>query len=193
MPTAQRNFTDPEARIMKDGATKEFVQGYNAQIAVDGHAQVIVACGVTQAAPDVGQFVPMLEQVIQRCGQPPVTVTADAGYFSAANLTAPALAGIDCYVPPDRQTRDREPTPGRSRQNAVSEAMRAKLRTPAGRAIYALRKTLPEPVFGQIKEGRGFRRFWLRGVQKVTGEWALICLTHNLLKLFRARGCPAPA
>ena len=192
-PTAQRNFTDPESRIMKDGATKAFVQGYNAQIAVDGHAQVIVACGVTQAAPDVGQFVPVLEQVRQQCGQLPVTVSADAGYFSEANLTAPQLAGIDCYVPPDRHTRGREPTPGRSPQHAVSQAMRAKLQTPAGRAIYALRKTLPEPVFGQIKEARGFRRFWLRGVQKVTGEWAMICLTHNLLKLFRARVCPAPA
>jgi len=192
-PPAQRNFTDPESRIMKDGATKEFVQGYNAQAAVDGHAQVIVACAVTQQAADVGQFVPMLEAVAGNVGQFPAIVTADAGYFSEANLTAPSLAGIECYVPPDRQQHRGEPTPSPSRQNAVSQAMRAKLQTATGRAIYALRKMIVEPVFGQIKEARGMRRFWLRGVRNVRGEWTVICLTHNLLKLFRARACPAPA
>ena len=191
-PTAQRNFTDPESRIMVDGATKEFVQGYNAQAAVDSHAQVIVACGVTQAAGDVGQFVPMLEQAIGHVGQPPVHVTADAGYFSEANLTAPQFAGIDFYVPPDRSPHTRTVLAGRSRQGPFSEAMRSKLQTAAGRAVYARRKTIPEPVFGQIKQARGFRRFWLRGLRKVGAEWALICLTHNLLKLFRAQTCPAP-
>lgn len=191
-PTAQFNFTDPESRIMKDGATKGFVQAYNAQLAVDGAAQVIVACAVTQAATDVEQFVPLLTQVTQNVGQAPAVALADAGYFSEANLTAPALATIECYVPPDRQAHSGVWTPGRSR-HAVSEQMRAKLQTAAGRAIYARRKTLPEPVFGQIKEARGFRRFWLRGVRKARAEWAVICLTHNLLKLFRARACPAPA
>ena len=191
-PTAQFNFTDPESRIMKDGATKGFVQAYNAQLAVDGEAQVIVACAVTQAATDVEQFVPLLTQVTQNVGQAPAVALADAGYFSEANLTAPALATIECYVPPDRQAHSGVWTPGRSR-HAVSEQMRAKLQTAAGRAIYARRKTLPEPVFGQIKEARGFRRFWLRGVRKARAEWAVICLTHNLLKLFRARACPAPA
>lgn len=192
-PTAQRNFTDPESRIMVDGATKEFVQGYNAQAAVDSQAQVIVACGVTQAAADVGQFVPMLEQIAAHLGRLPVQVTADAGYFSEPNLTAPQFAGIDFYVPPDRQPHGRVAAAGRSRQGAFSDAMRTKLQTAAGRAVYARRKTIPEPVFGQIKQGRGFRRFWLRGVGKVRGEWGLICLTHNLLKLFRARPCLAPA
>jgi transposase len=191
-PTAQFNFTDPESRIMKDGATQGFVQAYNAQLAVDGEAQVIVACAVTQAATDVEQFVPLLTQVTQNVGQAPAVALADAGYFSEANLTAPELATIECYVPPDRQTHRGTWTPGRSR-HPVSEQMRAKLQTPAGRAIYARRKTLPEPVFGQIKEARGFRRFWLRGVRNVRAEWAMICLTHNLLKLFRARVCPAPA
>src|SRR5712692_5713149 len=175
-PTAQRNFTDPESRIMVDGATKEFVQGYNAQ-----------------AAADVGQFVPMLEQAIGNVGQPPVQVTADAGYFSEANLTAPQFAAIEFYVPPDRHPHSREASAGRNRQGPFSEAMRRKLQTAAGRAVYARRKTIPEPVFGQIKQGRGFRRFWLRGVRKVRGEWTLICLTHNLLKLFRARLAPVPA
>jgi hypothetical protein len=192
-PTAQRNFTDPESRIMVDGATKEFVQGYNAQAAVDSQAQVIVACGVTPAAADVGQFVPMLDQVAAHLGHWPAQVTADAGYFSEANLTAPQFAAIDFYVPPDRQPHGRAAAAGRNRQGAFSDAMRAKLQTAAGRAVYARRKTIPEPVFGQIKQGRGFRRFWLRGVDKVRGEWGLICLTPNLLKLFRARTCPAPA
>src|SRR5882672_8454474 len=98
-PTAPRNFTDPESRIMTDGATKAFVQGYNAQLAVDAHAQVIVACDVTQAASDVEQFVPMLTHAIRNVGQVPAIVLADAGYFSAANLTAPELTTIDCYVP----------------------------------------------------------------------------------------------
>jgi len=192
-PTAQRNFTDPESRIMVDGATKEFVQGYNAQAAVDSQAQVIVACDVTQAAADVGQLVPMLGQVAAHLGQLPAQVTADAGYFSEANLTAPQFAAIDFYVPPDRHPHGRDASAGRSRQGAFSEAMRSKLQTAAGRAVYARRKTIPEPVFGQIKQGRGFRRFWLRGLRKVRGEWTVICLTHNLLKLFRAQASPIPA
>jgi transposase len=192
-PTAQRNFTDPESRIMKEGATKAFVQAYNAQAAVDARGQVIVACGVSQNAADVGQFVPMLEQVAHNLGEPPAVVTADAGYFSEANVTAPQLAGIALYVPPQRVKHGRRPTGARTRTSVVAEQMRAKLQTVEGHAIYAVRKTLPEPVFGQIKEARGFRRFSFRGIRKVTAEWALICLTHNLLKLFRGRPCPAPA
>jgi transposase len=186
-PQAQRNFTDPDSRIMKDGATKEFVQAYNAQAAVDGHAQIIVAHRLTQAAPDVGQFVPLLEQVTAQMGQRPAVVLADAGYFSEANLAAADQAGIECFVPPDRQAHRAAGAPNHTRQNVASVTMRAKLQTATGRTTYALRKTIVEPVFGQIKEVRGLRRFLLRGVQKVTGEWAIICLTHNLLKLFRAR------
>jgi transposase len=193
-PTAQYNFTDPDSRIMKDGATHSFVQAYNAQAAVDGQAQVIVACAVTQAAPDVGQLVPVLEQVETNVGQAPAVVTADAGYFSEANLTAPAVATVALYVPPDRQKHDR-PTDAATaqRHRPLAEAMRATLRTPAGRAVYARRKAIVEPVFGQIKAVRGFRRFLLRGVRQATGEWALICLTHNLLKLFRAPARLQPA
>ena len=154
---------------------------------------MIVACGVTQAAADLGQFVPMLDQVAAHLGHWPAQVTADAGYFSEANLTAPQFAAIDFYVPPDRQPHGRAAAGGRSRLGPFSDAMRTKLQTVAGRAVYARRKTIPEPVFGQIKQGRGFRRFWLRGIDKVRGEWGLICLTHNLLKLFRAQTRPAPA
>jgi transposase len=194
-PRAQYNFTDPESRIMVDGATKGFTQAYNAQAAVDGEAQIIVACAVTQSAADVGQFVPMVAQVVDRTGQRPTTVLADAGYFSEANLGAPGVAAVDLYVPPDRLKHGvAEPgaAPSARTPSPVAQQMRAKLATAAGRQIYALRKTIVEPVFGQIKESRGFRRFSFRGLGAVSAEWGLICLTHNLLKLFGAR-CAAPA
>jgi transposase len=193
-PGAQYNFTDPESRIMVDGATKSFVQAYNAQAAVDEPAQVVVACGLTQAATDVQQFVPMLEQVEGNVGQRPAVVTADAGYFSDTNLTTPGVAGIDLYVPPDKQKREVPPPPvTKPCRTAVAEQMRAKLATPSARAVYARRKQIVEPVFGQIKEARGFRRFSFRGRARVAAEWTLICLTHNLLKLFRGRAVFQPA
>ena len=193
-PRAQYNFTDPDSRIMVDSANKSFTQAYNAQAAVDGHAQVIIACGLTQEATDVEQFVPMVERVVQSTGQAPTAMTADAGYFSATNLGTPAVVGVDVYVPPDRLKHRASGAPAAPPriQSAVAEQMREKLATPAGRNIYALRKTIVEPVFGQIKEIRGFRRFSFRGAPKATAEWGLICLTHNLLKLFRARTCPQP-
>jgi transposase len=192
-PKAQYNFTDPDSRIMVDGATKSFAQAYNAQAAVDGHAQIIVACGVTQAATDVEQFVPMVARVVQATGQAPTALTADAGYFSAANLGAAAVAGVDVYVPPDRLKHGRASTAPPAIKSAVAVQMRAKLATATGRGIYARRKAIVEPVFGQIKEIRGFRRFSCRGLCNVMAEWGLICLTHNLLKLFGARGTPQPA
>jgi transposase len=186
-PTAQRNFTDPDSRIMKDGATKMFVQAYNAQAAADAHAQVIVACAVTQDATDVQQFVPMLERVTANTGAAPAIITADAGFFSEANLAAAGAAGIDAYVPPDKRVDGRIASGAwEQRAGALAQAMRQKLATPAGATIYARRKAIIEPVFGQTKEGRHFRRFSLRGYKQAAGEWALVCLTHNLLKLFRA-------
>jgi hypothetical protein len=195
-PTAQRNFTDPDSRSMKDGATKSFEQAYNAQAAVDSHAQIIVAAAVTQEAGDVQQCVPMLEQVQANLAQWPGIVTADAGYFSEANLTAPELAAIDLYVPPDRQKHGQCPAAGPAPPppvGTVCERMRHKITTSEGHAVYARRKAIVEPVFGQIKEARGFRRFSFRGLPKVAAEWSLICLTHNLLKLFHAGWCPQPA
>jgi transposase len=191
-PKAQRNFTDPESRIMKDGATKSFVQAYNAQAVVDGTAQVIVAAAVTQAANDKQQLVPMLTQVEPNCGAPPVAASADAGYFSEAAVTDPALRGIALYVPPDRQKHGEAPPPPADDGTARS-AMRTKLQTTAGHAVYTLRKAIVEPVFGQIKGARGLRRFSLRGFAQVQAEWSLICLTHNLLKLFRAGWRPQMA
>ncbi|PYM40925.1 MAG: IS1182 family transposase [Candidatus Rokuibacteriota bacterium] len=191
-PSAQRNFTDPDSRIMKDPATKSFEQAYSAQAAVDGHRQIIVACSLSQSADDTAPFVPMLEQVQANVGRLPAVAMADAGFFSDANLRAPQLAAIDLYVPPDRVSHG---TARRNPQvaNPVAEGMREKLRTAVGDGIYRQRKAIIEPVFGQIKEVRGFRRFTLRGLTKVTAEWTVICLTHNLLKLFRASVRPQPA
>lgn len=193
-PKVQRNFTDPDSRIMKDGATKGFVQAYNAQAAVDGTAQIIVAAAVTQKANDKQQLVPLLTEVVGNCGAAPAVASADSGYFSEAAVTAGALAGIDLYVPPDRQKHGEAsaPTPLPD-DGTVIGAMRAKVRGPTGHALYALRKTIVEPVFGQIKAGRGFRRFSFRGLGKVQAEWQVICLTHNLLKLFRAGWTPQTA
>jgi len=193
-PKAQRNFTDPDSRIMKDGATKSFVQAYNAQAAVDGEAQVIVAATVTQEANDKQQLVPMLIQVAENCGAAPAVASADSGYFSEAAVTAEPLSGIDLHVAPDRHKHGEAPAPPlRPADGTVIGAMRAKLQTGAGRTVYALRKAIVEPVFGQIKTGRGFRRFSFRGLRKVRAEWQVICLTHNLLKLFRAAWTPQAA
>jgi len=187
-PKAQRNFTDPQSRIMLDGATKGFVQAYNSQAAVDSTAQIVVATGVTQSSSDKEQLVPMLRKVEDNLGQLPENVSADSGYFSEANVTHPAIAEVDLYVSPDRQKHGQasetaDPPPADA---PPIEQMRYKLRQPEGKAIYKMRKAIVEPVFGQIKEPRGFRRFSFRGLQAVTMEWDLICLTHNLLKLFRA-------
>jgi transposase len=187
---AQRNFTDPDSRIMKDGASKAFEQAYNAQAAVDSQAQIIVAAAVTQDANDKQQLVPMLLAVQENMGQLPEQASADTGFFSEANLTAKAVAGVDLYVPPERSHHT---TPGASApaatpaEDSVREQMRHKLNTPEGQAVYKMRKAIVAPVFGQIKDGRGFRRFSFRGLVQVGAEWTLICLTHNLLKLFRGR------
>ena len=190
--TAQRNFTDAESRIMPDGANKgSFVQGYNAQIAVDSASQVIVAAEVTQDTNDKKQLIPMIAQITANLEQKPEKVSADTGYFSEANVTDESVKEVDLYVATGRdkhgdavKTSSDPPPPGAS----PKEAMREKLRTEAGRNVYKMRKAIVEPVFGQIKEQRGFRRFSLRGKENVGREWKLVCAVSNLLKLFRARG-----
>src|SRR5450759_3490515 len=194
---APRNFTDPESRIMPDGANKgSFLQGYNAQIAVDARTQIIVAADLTQQANDRQQLLPMLDQVRQNMGRNPDRVSADAGYYSEANVTAESVAGIDLYIATGRikhgaviETTSGSPPP----QATAKEAMSHKLRTEDGRSVYKMRKAIVEPVFGQIKERRGFRRFSLRGLDNVRSEWKLVCLTANLLKLFRFGGTPEAA
>ena len=186
-PEAQHNFTDPESRIMKgpDG----FVQGYNAQIAVEPVLQLIVGQALTQQTNDKKQLLPMIDAVQQQAGQRVREVLADSGYCSEANLHQAAKKKIDLYVATEKSKHSQtaQPAPrGRIPKSAtLVERMKRKLKTKAGRAIYAGRKTIVEPVFGQIKQAQGFRQFLLRGVDKVRGEWALVCTTHNLLKLHR--------
>lgn len=186
-PKAQRNFTDPESRIQK---TKDgFVQGYNAQIAVDEGSQIIVAQALTNQPPDVEHLVPMLEQVIENCGDVPKKATADAGYFSDANVMCTAQLGVDAYIATGRQKHGEEEPPVRGRapeEMTLKQWMSRRLKTKKGRAAYARRKAVVEAPFGQIKQVRGFRQLLLRGLRKAQGEWALICITHNLLKLHRA-------
>ena len=209
-PKAQKNFTDPESRIMKskDG----FVQAYNAQIVVDSAAQIIVAQDVTQSAADSGQLVPMTDAVETNLGRKPEQLSADAGYCSEANLEALESRGIDGYVatgrardaaagrvkdesavasraPEEPASRQAEPTPAATLSRV--EAMRAKIKAGGHASPYRLRKQLPEPVFGQIKQARGFRQFLLRGFQKVRAEWAIVCTAHNLLKLAQRRSLSA--
>jgi transposase len=188
---AQRNFTDPESRIMPASDAKgSVVQGYNCQAAVDARAQIIVAADVTDEANDKQQAQPMLTQVLAQTGQVPRTVTMDAGYFSEANVVAITALGCLPLIPPDRQCHGHVvPAASRGRPPAdvsVADRMRRTLRTTRGRRLYARRKAIVEPVFGQIKQGRGYRQFLLRGMQQVRGEWALICTTHNLRKLWTA-------
>lgn len=184
---AQRNFTDPDSRIMKTG--DGYVQGYNCQIAVDAANQIIVAEAVTNQPPDPEHLIPLLVKTVDSCGATPQKLIADAGYFSENNVCEPQKWGVDPYIATGRQRHDETPPPVRGRAPAdmsVKEAMARKLATKAGKAVYSRRKVIVEPVFGQIKEARGLRRFLLRGLQKVRGEWSLITLTHNILKLHGA-------
>jgi transposase len=197
---AQRNFTDPESRIMKDGATGSFEQSYNGQIAVDSQAQIIVAATLTQAANDKQQLVPVLAEVKTNVGRLPEKVTADSGYFSTAAVTSEALSSVDLYVTPDGSKKTEQVEEGCTESPSATELdqdvqtrMRDKLKSESGRTVYKQRKMIVEPVFGQIKEVRGFRRFSFRGLHKNEAEWSLICLTHNLLKLFRGKSCLQPA
>jgi hypothetical protein len=186
-PKAQYNFTDPESRILKgaDG----FVQGYNTQIVVEPAFQLIEGQQVTQAANDKQQLVPLLERIEEQSGQKPQEVVADSGYCSDENLKYLKKRKIAGFVATGKQQHNerREPCkPGPLVKGASRvERMERKLATQAGRAVYATRKFIVELVFGQIKQARGFRQFLSRGLEKVRGEWALICMTHNILKFHK--------
>jgi len=186
---AQTNFTDPESRIMKtpDG----FQQCYNAQAVVDAESQVIVACEVTNAAPDSQRLPPMLKQIRENTGHFPNQLTADAGYSSEANFTHLAEADIYAVVALRRYHRDEppgaDPAPKRSSDRWLHRnIMRDRLTTAEGKDVYRLRKQTVEPVFGQIKSARNFRQFLRRGKTAVEAEWSMLCTAHNLLKLHRA-------
>jgi transposase len=178
----QRNFTDPQSRILK---TKDgFIQGYNAQAAVDGKAQIILAHGLTQSTSDQDQLVPLIDSVKDNLGRPPKEVSADAGYCSEANLAALAARGVSAYLATGRAKHPADAK--RTIAGPLTKAMRQKLKRAGWRSRYRLRKQIVEPVFGQIKQARGFRQFLLRGIDNVKAEWAMICTAHNLTKLARA-------
>jgi transposase len=185
---AQRNFTDPDSRIMVGG--DGFVQAYNAQIVVDDAHQIIVAHGVSNQPPDAEYFAPMLARAHDHCGRAPDVISADNGYWSERNVDFAEAHCAEPLIAPGRRAhrehwddvRRRLPLGATPRRR-----MAERLATPEAAALYRRRKVIVEPVFGQIKQARGFRRMSMRGVAKARGEWALVCLTHNLLKLHRAR------
>ena len=183
----QYNFTDPESRIMKgkDG----FIQGYNCQAAVEDEFQLIVGQTVTPQGNDKKQLQPMVEVIERQAGQSPEELLADSGYCSDKNLEYLTTRGIDSYIATGRQKPGEvldpcKPGPMPKGASRV-QRMKRKLQTKAGKKVYATRKVIVEPVFGQIKQARGFRQFLLRGLAKVEMEWALLCLTHNILKMYR--------
>jgi transposase len=189
----QYNFTDPESRIMQGG--DGFVQGYNAQAVVEPELLLIVGQSVTEAANDKKQLKPMVELIEQQSGQRPEAILADNGYCSEENLEHLESADeperkIDGFIATGKQKHGehRLPAkPGPLPKGATRvDRMKRKLQTKVGKAVYAARKCVVEPVFGQIKQARGFRQFLLRGKEKVKGEWALLCLTHNVLRLYAA-------
>jgi transposase len=188
-PKAQYNFTDPESRIMKgpDG----FVQAYNVQLAVDD-LQFIVGQAVTQETNDKKQLLPMITTITRQTGDVPEQLLADAGFCSEENLAAIAMTPIDAYISTRKQRHGERLVPcprGPLPTTATRvDRMSRKLQTKTGAAVYAMRKAIVEPVIGQIKQARGFRQFLLRGFTQVQGEWALVCTTHNILKLYRLCG-----
>jgi hypothetical protein len=194
---AQSNFTDPELRIMRTN-NKGWDYCGNAQASVDGACQIIVACDVTEASNDKQQAEPMGQATLATLTQaglahpqdgagaaPAIPATLDNGYYSAAAVAALETLGFDPYIATGRQRHMTPQTEAPETPATVQERMAAKVQTPAGKAVYARRKVIVEPVFGQIKEARGFRRFLLRGLATIRSEWCLVCLTHNLLKIWR--------
>jgi transposase len=182
----QRNFTDPDSRIMKnkDG----FIQAYNCQAAVDADSQVIVAQSASNHANDVGELMPMLRRIKELTGRQAEELSADTGYCSEENLKGLKRHHVSGYVATGRQKHgtasatSAAPLP----EDSYRTEMRERLRRGGWRSRYRLRKQTVEPVFGQMKEARGFRRFLLRGLAKIRAEWSLLCTAHNLLKLAAA-------
>jgi transposase len=198
---AQTNFTDPEAKIMKQ-SNKGFDYSFNGQAVVDGDNQIIVAAEVTNQANDKQQAIPLARAALDNLqaagierpqaadGTPvPIPNTADTGYFSEKAIAELEKMGMDPYVATGRQKHNEAPLPAVAGVAAsaatAKEKMQQKLRSVMGKLLYAARKHIVEPVFGQIKSARGIRKFLLRGLEKVSAEWQLICLTHNLLKIWR--------
>lgn len=188
-PKKQYNFTDPESHIMKMG-NGSFDQAYNCQAAVDSKTQIIVACEASNSSNDKQKLKPMLQQTKENLRRKPKRLSADSGYYSEANIRELRRQKVDDYVCPDRLKHGEIPPSVKGRPPAdlsFIDKVRRKLRTKKGQRIYALRKQIPEPVFGQMKRCRGLNQFLLRGQEKVDAEWSLWCTTHNLLKIWGAR------
>ena len=187
-PKAQINFTDPDSRIMR-GPGKSWVQAYNVQIAVDSAYQVIVHTAVTAQPADAPHLIPMIQGVRARMGADPCRCLADAGFFSEENVAFLLEQGIEPFIAADKQRHGHVPPPppkGRIPKHlSARERMRRKLATRRGRRIYGKRKAVVEPVWGQIKQARGFRRFSLRGQVNCEREFQLVAAAHDALKLFR--------
>jgi len=180
--SAQRNFTDPDSRILRDRQT--YVQGYNCQAAVDSAAQVIVSRALIATQLDAPQMLPLLDQLRENLGRQAREVSADAGYCTEENLRELARRRIRGYVATGRHKHGAKSPSARHRWSARwTKAMSTRLARAGRRGRYRLRKQVVEPVFGQIKECLGFRRFLLRGIERVRSEWSLICTAHNLRKL----------
>src|SRR5215813_7256502 len=199
---AQTNFTDPELQIMRTN-NKGWEYCGNAQASVDATYQIIVACDVTTESNDTQQAEPMARLTLAHLEQAGVAMptdatgaaqkipaTSDSGYYSEAAASAVEQRGFEPYMATGRQRHHASEAEGMEPPATAKERMAAKVRTPTGRALYARRKVIVEPVFGQIKEVRGFRRFLLRGLDNIRGEWHLVCVTHNLLKLWRYTFAP---
>jgi transposase len=191
--SAQRGFTDPDSRIMKSG-TGEWMQAFNAQAAVDGGNQVILACEITQDANDKRMLVPMVEKTIAQVGAKPATFSADPGFYSEENAKAMQDMGINALIPPDKERCGTPTNPAQAMSEeafaelSIKEKMRHRVSTAEGRDAYRLRKGIIEPVFGQIKGSAGnpgYLGFLRRGLPKVTQEWSWVCATHNFLKYIR--------
>ena len=186
----QRNFTDPESKIMKN-ADKAFIQAYNAQATVDAHSQIIVAADLSNQGNDCPHLIRQIEQVIANTGLIPQESLADAGYYSEGNIAYLSSRKISALIPPEKLKHSEwrtipspeEPIPDTA---TTKERMRYTLRTEAGRAAYKLRQQSVEPVFGYIKEQLGLRQFLLRGIDKVRSLWRMACAVSNLMKLYRA-------
>jgi transposase len=183
---AQRNFTDGDSRIMPSGGG--FIAGYNGQIAVDAAHQIIVSQRLGTNPSDYGGLIPLVDQARANLGRKPREVSGDTGFATEANLATMAERRITAYLSPGRiRHGTADPTAKRVlKRKPRMQAMADTIRRAGRRSRYRLRKQVVEPVFGQIKQARGFRPFLLRGLQKVRGEWAMICTVHNLLKLHRA-------
>jgi hypothetical protein len=189
-PKAVANVTDSDSRFLhtRNGT----LQGYNAQ-AVATLKQVVVAAELTDEANDVHQLDPMLKATATTLApagidERPEAALADSGYWSIENVTEIPNAP-EFYIPPAKHGRQGKPRkdgkPSASRSDGLRAAMKAKLASNDGKARYAKRRETVEPVFGQIKEQQGARRFLRRGMRACAAEWKLLCGTHNLLKLWR--------